>query len=162
MEKILSHGERLRPEWPVSGTTGYDFLNRVEALFIGPAGAQELERNYRRIIRQPLEFAAIARLAKRRALESGLSAGARRLAERLLKLGGPELGYRRLKTQDLYRAIVETIASLEVYRTYVDPGSPVPSNVDRGLLEAALADARSRGRAAPSSQILSGMPDHTD
>ncbi|HEU5041172.1 MAG TPA: alpha-amylase family glycosyl hydrolase, partial [Gemmatimonadales bacterium] len=28
VEKILSHGERLRSEWRVAGTTGYDFLNQ--------------------------------------------------------------------------------------------------------------------------------------
>ncbi len=37
VEKILEPGERLR-DWPVQGTTGYDFLNDVEALFVDPAG----------------------------------------------------------------------------------------------------------------------------
>ena len=49
-------GERLRPEWPVAGTTGYDFLNQAEALFIDPQGYEAIEADYRRIIRQPLEF----------------------------------------------------------------------------------------------------------
>ena len=38
VEKILERGEPLRPEWPVEGTTGYEFLNDVTALFVDPAG----------------------------------------------------------------------------------------------------------------------------
>ena len=33
-EKILEPGEQLRPEWPIDGTTGYDFLNRAGGLFV--------------------------------------------------------------------------------------------------------------------------------
>ena len=35
VEKILEPGEQLR-DWPVEGTTGYDFLNDAEALFVDP------------------------------------------------------------------------------------------------------------------------------
>ena len=52
------------------------------------SGYDALEADYRRVIRQPLEFPAIARQGKRLVLETGLSAGVRRLADRLLKLMG--------------------------------------------------------------------------
>ncbi|HEX6106441.1 MAG TPA: malto-oligosyltrehalose synthase [Gemmatimonadales bacterium] len=147
VEKILSHGERLRTDWPVAGTTGYDFLNEVEALFLSPEGFAELEREYHRVIRQPLDFAATARHGKRLILESGLSAGVRRLAERLLKLAGPYRPLPPVPIAALGRAIVETIAALPVYRTYVDDRHPIPEGEDRRLLEGALAEARARGRA---------------
>jgi (1->4)-alpha-D-glucan 1-alpha-D-glucosylmutase len=146
-EKILSPGEWPRREWPVAGTTGYDFLNQTEGLFIRPEGYGFIEGEYRRIIRQPLEFSAIARLAKRRVLESALSAGVRRLAERLLKLSAITRALPAVTVHALTVAIVETIASLPVYRTYVDSTRPVPEGEDRRLLEAALNDARQRGRA---------------
>ena len=38
VEKILEPGERLRPDWPVEGTTGYEFLNDVTALFVVAGG----------------------------------------------------------------------------------------------------------------------------
>ncbi|HJR40439.1 MAG TPA: alpha-amylase family glycosyl hydrolase, partial [Gemmatimonadaceae bacterium] len=112
IEKILGHGERLRCEWPVAGTTGYDFLNQAEALFIDPPGWGSIEAEYRRTIRQPLEFSAIARQAKRLVLETGLSAGARRLADRLLKLAGPAHPLPRVSRRDLLRAVVEAIVAL--------------------------------------------------
>ena len=151
IEKILGHGERLRPEWPVAGTTGYDFLNQTEALFIDPVGWQLIEQEYRRTIRQPLAFPAIARRGKRLVLETGLSAGARRLADRLLKLAGPAHPLPQVPRRDLLRAVVETIAALPVYRTYVDGRTPLPGLEDRRLLEGALTEARSRGRSSPAA-----------
>jgi (1->4)-alpha-D-glucan 1-alpha-D-glucosylmutase len=154
VEKILSSGEGLRPDWPVAGTTGYDFLNQAEALFIDPDGYEALEADYRRVIRQPLEFPAIARHGKRLVLETGLSAGVRRLADRLLKLAGRGPTLPALPRRELIRAIVETIVALPVYRTYVDARSPTPGPEDRRLLEAAIAEARVRGRGTPAALDL--------
>jgi (1->4)-alpha-D-glucan 1-alpha-D-glucosylmutase len=154
VEKILSHEEALRPAWPVAGTTGYDFLNQVEALFIDPVGWDALEEEYRRVIRQPLEFPAIARQGKRLVLVTGLSAGVRRLADRLLKLAGPSHPLPEVPKQDLFRAIVETIIALPVYRTYIDGRSPAPGHEDRRLIEGALAEARVRGRSSAAALDL--------
>ena len=152
VEKILSYGERLRPEWPVAGTTGYDCLNQVEALFIDPGGYEAIEADYRRVIRQPLEFAAIARQGKRLVLETALSAGVRRLADRILKVPGQAVP--AVSRQELFRAIVETIVALPVYRTYVDGRSPVPDPEDLRLLEGAIADARTHGRSSAAALDL--------
>ncbi|HEU5170800.1 MAG TPA: malto-oligosyltrehalose synthase [Gemmatimonadales bacterium] len=155
-EKILSRGERLRDEWPVAGTTGYDFLNQVEALFLHPGGAAEIARDYRRLTRRPMGFAAVARGEKRRVLHAGLSAGVRRLASRLSRLShrraAPPVGL-----HELAAAIVETIVHLPVYRTYVDDRHPEPSPEDRALLESAIAAARAQGRATPRAlDLLAG------
>ncbi|MBA3258289.1 MAG: hypothetical protein H0T68_02335 [Gemmatimonadales bacterium] len=87
------------------------------------------------------------REGKRLVLEPALSAGVRRLAERLLKLPGTDRPRRGVPLQAVARAISETIIALPVYRTYVDERHPVPEGEDRRLLEAALAEARARGRA---------------
>ncbi len=154
VEKILSHGEGLRAEWPVAGTTGYDFLNQVEGLFIDPGGYEALEDEYRRVIRQPLEFPAVARQGKRLVLETGLSAGVRRLADRLLKVPAQAHSRSAVTPQELVRAIVETIVALPVYRTYVDGRSLIPGPEDLRLLEGALADARARGRSSAAALDL--------
>ncbi len=150
VEKILSQGEHLRDEWPVAGTTGYDFLNQAEALYIDPDGAEQLERDYRRIVRRHVGFSIAAIEAKRRSLETGLSSGVRRLAERLLRMSGAT-GPGRVRPHDLARAITETIVLLPVYRTYVDERRQELAPVDRGLLEDALAAARPSGRASPAA-----------
>jgi (1->4)-alpha-D-glucan 1-alpha-D-glucosylmutase len=155
VEKILSHGEHLRAEWPVAGTTGYDFLNLAEALFIPSDGYQALEADYRRVIRQPLTFPDLVREGKRLVLETALSAGVRRLAERLHRLGRARgEGTALPSVSALARAIAETIVALPVYRTYVDDRTPVPSGEDRRLLHDAVQEARGRGRAAASALDL--------
>jgi (1->4)-alpha-D-glucan 1-alpha-D-glucosylmutase len=156
MEKILSPGERLRDEWPVAGTTGYDFLNQAEALFLSPTGAEQMEQDYRRVTRQPLPFSAVAQAGKRRVLNAGLSAGVRRLAHRLLRLSARGVGP-PLVPHELAVAIVETIVHLPVYRTYVDDRHPEPGAEDRALLEGALSAARAGGRATPRAlDLLAG------
>jgi len=155
VEKILSHGEHLRTEWPVAGTTGYDFLNLAEALFIPAEGFSALEADYRRVIRQPLTFPDLVRQGKRLVLETALSAGVRRLAERLRRLGAARPEALLPSVPALARAITETIVALPVYRTYVDDRSPVPSGEDHRLLRDALREARARGRAAaPALDLL--------
>src|SRR5438105_8546169 len=46
-EKVLEPEEELPADWPVAGTTGYDFLNRVLGLFIDPDGEEPLAATYR-------------------------------------------------------------------------------------------------------------------
>jgi (1->4)-alpha-D-glucan 1-alpha-D-glucosylmutase len=46
VEKILQAGERLPADWPVDGTTGYDFLNLCGGLFVDPAGEAALSSLY--------------------------------------------------------------------------------------------------------------------
>ncbi len=61
VEKILAPGERLRPEWPVAGTTGYDFLNLVGGLFVDPAGEAPLTALYAELTGEARPFAEVAR-----------------------------------------------------------------------------------------------------
>ena len=41
-EKILGADEPLVETWPVHGTSGYDFLNQVNGLFVDPDAARDL------------------------------------------------------------------------------------------------------------------------
>src|SRR5207253_2305415 len=58
IEKILMPDERLPARWPIAGTTGYEFLNAVNGLFVDPAGARSLTATYARFIAARLEIAA--------------------------------------------------------------------------------------------------------
>ena len=56
IEKILTGSERLRAEWLVSGTTGYDFANLVNGLFVDPEAQMRVERVYRNFTGGEIEF----------------------------------------------------------------------------------------------------------
>ncbi|HUX09281.1 MAG TPA: alpha-amylase family glycosyl hydrolase, partial [Terriglobia bacterium] len=59
VEKILGRDEPLPGDWPVAGTTGYDFLNAVNGLFVDPNGLNTLEKNYRRFTGCELSYSEI-------------------------------------------------------------------------------------------------------
>lgn len=140
VEKILSGDETLPRDWPVQGTTGYDFLNEAEDLFIDPAGHAAIESAYRGLRHNPeLQFDSIAREGKRRALTGPLWPDVMRAA-RLAH------DWRfTASTREIADAIVELLVHLEVYRTYItEPG--IVSDGDRRRLEVAFRAARRSDR----------------
>ena len=61
VEKILAANEKLRPDWPVSGTTGYDFLNVLNGIFVARQNEQFFSTIYFRFLRQGAQrFADLA------------------------------------------------------------------------------------------------------
>ncbi|MBZ5586211.1 MAG: hypothetical protein LAQ30_29310 [Acidobacteriia bacterium] len=59
VEKILGRGEQLPRDWPVAGTTGYDFLNALNGIFLEPGGLARLEEIYSRRTGAYLPFAEL-------------------------------------------------------------------------------------------------------
>jgi (1->4)-alpha-D-glucan 1-alpha-D-glucosylmutase len=104
VEKILEPGERLRADWPVEGTTGYEFANDVTALFVDPAGEEPLTQLYAELTGERRPFAEIAHEAK---LEVAKTTFAQE--------------FDRLRTLYPYDRLEEAAAALHVYRTYVEP-----------------------------------------
>ena len=64
VEKILACTERLPPDWPASGTVGYEFLNDVCGLFVDPAGEQALTDLWLELSGDPRPFGVYALEAK--------------------------------------------------------------------------------------------------
>lgn len=141
VEKILSPGERLRESWPVQGTTGYEFLNELEAAFIDAEGAVRLEEAYRRLAGAPgrggIEEAAVR--GKELVLRTALAAD----VTRLTKLFRHAVHTRGGEAAGAAPAIRHFIATLPVYRTYIDARRTVHPD-DREVIDRALARARER------------------
>jgi (1->4)-alpha-D-glucan 1-alpha-D-glucosylmutase len=142
VEKILSTGERLRESWPVQGTTGYEFLNDLEAAFIDPPGAARLEEGYRGLVGSRARGGvgeAVVR-GKELVLRAALAAD----VSRLTRLFRRAVRARRAgEARGVAGAIRHFIATLPVYRTYLDGRGPVHAD-DRAVIERALAQARER------------------
>ncbi len=140
VEKILASNEALPEDWPVEGTTGYEFMTTLEDVFIDPAGAAAMEARYhdRRGART---FRAVALASKRRVLRSTLNADVRRIAP-LLAAVAKSAGWPSRPIAAYAGAIVEVVTQLTVYRTYIDSASPGVSPRDRAVLASAIARAR--------------------
>jgi (1->4)-alpha-D-glucan 1-alpha-D-glucosylmutase len=120
VEKILEPGERLR-DWPVEGTTGYEFLNDVMHLFVDPRAEEPLTRLYRELTGEERDFAQIAAEAKLEQAQTTFEPEVERL--RRLWPEAPELE--------------RSLAALHVYRTYVEPWSGRVEDEDRRRIEEA-------------------------
>jgi (1->4)-alpha-D-glucan 1-alpha-D-glucosylmutase len=138
-EKILATGEELPSDWPCAGTTGYDSLAAVGALFTGSDGAQQLGTQYARFAGGPSDFATAARAARRETADQQLTAEVSRLARLLGKLGDPVLD--SVPADELRTILAEMLAAFDVYRAYVVPGE-APSATSVGQVGAAAAAAR--------------------
>ncbi|HKN68461.1 MAG TPA: malto-oligosyltrehalose synthase, partial [Gemmatimonadaceae bacterium] len=158
VEKILSPGEKLRRSWPVQGTTGYEFLNDLEDIFLDRDGYAAIERRYRSLRRLTSgDFADVAHAGKVKILEGALQADVDRLVRRLQPLAND----RSPEPKALAKGIVQFIAALPVYRTYVDGRSATPDPDDVAVLDRAVevAQKRSNGKAPVVDLIRSTVLD---
>jgi (1->4)-alpha-D-glucan 1-alpha-D-glucosylmutase len=121
VEKILEPGEHLR-DWPVEGTTGYEFANDVTALFVDPRGEEPLTRWYQEFTGETRPFETIAHDAK---LALARTDFGREFAKLRSCLSGPWAHMGHLE---------DAAASLDVYRTYVEPWSGRVETADREAL----------------------------
>ena len=126
VEKILETGEKLPDTWPVAGTTGYDFLNMVNGLFVDPAGKAPLTALYRDLTGAGTEYDDVVREKKHRILKQSFSGEIRQLVDLLKRIRFRHRPFRDVVEPDLQEALMETIACFPVYRTYVRPEDQNP------------------------------------
>jgi len=140
VEKILEPGETLRREWPVAGTTGYDFLNVLGGLFIDSRAEHPLTELYRDFTGESVDCGEIVRAAKRQVLEQLFVGEVTHLTELLARAAQEPKG----RTGELRRALTELIACFPVYRTYILPEAGCAAAEDRAVVRRAVAEAAVR------------------
>ncbi|HEX7184673.1 MAG TPA: malto-oligosyltrehalose synthase [Thermoanaerobaculia bacterium] len=119
VEKILEPGEPLPEDWPVDGTTGYDFASLVGGLFVDAAGEAPLTDLYTELTGQGAGWPAMVREKKLMVLGELLASDVNRLAEVFLQVCERHRRYRDYTRFELRQAIREVAACFPVYRTYV-------------------------------------------
>jgi (1->4)-alpha-D-glucan 1-alpha-D-glucosylmutase len=124
VEKILEPGEALR-DWPVEGTTGYEFANDVTALFVDPAGEEPMTALYQELTGERRTFAEIAQEAKREVAQTTFAQE-----------------FDRLRALYAHDALEDAAAALHVYRTYIEPRANRVAPEDRAANEPLPEDLR--------------------
>jgi (1->4)-alpha-D-glucan 1-alpha-D-glucosylmutase len=150
-EKILVGDEVLPREWAVHGTTGYEFLNMVNGLFVDAGGARAVERLYQRLREGRGEFDDLFYLAKRLILRTAMSSELYVLARRLDRISEQHRWSRDFTQNSLLLALAEVIACFPVYRTYIQLTSTEVSAGDRQHVLRAIRDAKRRNRSTSES-----------
>ncbi|MBV8119929.1 MAG: malto-oligosyltrehalose synthase [Alphaproteobacteria bacterium] len=148
VEKILARYETL-PDWPVAGTTGYDFVNQVLAIFIDPAGEAGMTRLYRRMTPRQDSFDEVLYACKNRIMNVNLASEMNVLGREFHQLAMREWRTRDFTMGRMLAALKEVVAAFPVYRTYVSPRGA--SADDLRYIDWALGIARKRWRGADIS-----------
>jgi (1->4)-alpha-D-glucan 1-alpha-D-glucosylmutase len=142
VEKILGRDEALPPDWPVQGTTGYEFLNTVNGIFVQPEGFQRLEEAYSRRTGSYLPFAELCYASTKLVMQSLFTGDVNALAHHLGALAARHRQARDIRMSELNDALVEVTACLPVYRTYIHEFAISPE--DRRVIARTIALARRR------------------
>jgi (1->4)-alpha-D-glucan 1-alpha-D-glucosylmutase len=148
-EKILTGREKLRKDWPLDGTTGYDFANLVNGLFVNRASADRMERIYRSFAGNAPDFPDQVYDCKKLILKTGLASELNVLANLLSRIALANRHTCDFTLNSLRSALAEIIASFPVYRTYVNYEEI--SGEDRRYAEQAIDAGRRRSGAADLS-----------
>ncbi len=139
VEKILEGNETLPSEWPVSGTTGYDFINALGSVTVNAAGLDLITRDYVQLTGNHATFADVEYEQRKRVVELLFSGEAHSLSLHLNLLAEGDRYAKDASPRGLHAALVEVTACLPVYRTYTRSfriRSQDLVHIDQALLEA--------------------------
>ncbi len=152
VEKILGPDEPLSPDLRASGTTGYDFLDTVNALFVDPRGLQQLGRFYRDFTEMIDSFDDVCYDRKTQVIAELFAGEMRSLGGELAALAALDRNARDFASSELLAALTEITACMRVYRTYVREAPA--SGRDRCVVQRAVREARHRAGTAIDDRVL--------
>jgi (1->4)-alpha-D-glucan 1-alpha-D-glucosylmutase len=140
VEKILGPDEDLRRDWPVAGTTGYEFIGSLANLLVDGRGETTMTEGYDRFLGEASDYHKLVLVNKRRLLTRNLAGELDALKDMVGALAAKHPATRDFGADSLRRAIIELVAALPVYRSYVNVAGP--SQADRDVLEGAVEAAK--------------------
>jgi (1->4)-alpha-D-glucan 1-alpha-D-glucosylmutase len=143
-EKILEPGEYLRESWPIEGTSGYDFLNVALGVLVFPEGMKHLNEIYEEFTSEPVNFHEIAHEKKINVAQEALGSDVNRLTSILVGICEANRDQRDSTRADMRRAIRETAACFDVYRSYVEPVRGEIAAEDNAHIAGAIECAKQR------------------
>lgn len=127
VEKILAKGEQLPAEWPVSGTTGYEFIASLAEVLVDDNSLERLEKVHNETLGVTVDRQNALRDAKGLMTDrnfEGEFTTLLNLASDLAQHNGVEI-----QTDDIHHALRELLIAFPVYRTYGTAEGLTPSDV---------------------------------
>lgn len=136
-EKILEPGEWLRDNWPIAGTSGYDFMNQALGLLVQPEGLLRLGEHYRTFTGDEATFPVTAHDKKLNVTQEALGSDVNRLATIFVEICEANRDFRDFTRAEIRRAIREFASCFSIYRTYVVPSRKEITDEDREIISKA-------------------------
>lgn len=146
VEKILAGDEKLRADWPVHGTTGYEFANQLVQLLVPAQKMPQIALIYERFLGDKPDYREIVYHSKKLVMLSSMASEVNVLGQLLNRISESHRWYRDFTVNSLTTVVREVIACFPVYRTYLDPDPPA-SDSDVHIIKRAINLARRRNPA---------------
>ena len=140
VEKILDNEERLPTNWPIDGTVGYDFLAKVNRLWMSDQHSDKLTSTYADFTGHSIDLGALIREKKDFIVGHAFAYEHHRLSEMAVNIARQSYLTRDLSAQQLHDAVAQVTASLSVYRTYRT--ATTLSEADKAVIAEAVRSAR--------------------
>jgi (1->4)-alpha-D-glucan 1-alpha-D-glucosylmutase len=141
VEKILEPREYLPPEWPVRGTSGYDFVYLANGIFIQTANEKRFDVLYAQVLGHPADPDEIIYRSKLQVMQTALASEVYALTNLLSRIAASNRKARDFTDNILETVIRQAIAAFPVYRTYIDDRGEY-SERDVAFLRYAIARAK--------------------
>jgi (1->4)-alpha-D-glucan 1-alpha-D-glucosylmutase len=140
IEKILDNDEQMPPEWRIDGSVGYDFLAKVNRLWMSDQFVDRLTATYADFTEHPVNLAALIREKKDYIFGFLFAFAHARLASMATQIARSSSHTRDLSPRQIRDALAQITAALGVYRTYRTAESL--SDTDKRVLTDAVSTAR--------------------
>ncbi|MFI5343320.1 MAG: malto-oligosyltrehalose synthase [Chlamydiales bacterium] len=148
VEKILVGEEQLNAHWMIAGTTGYDYLNLVNGLFVVHEHHYQMQQIYDQFIGHHQMLSDIVYACKKEILTRSMSSELSILTGYLEEICAQHRLSSDYASASLKDALREIVACFPVYRAYINMQSHRPVEQDRAVICEAVEKAKRLNRAS--------------
>ena len=120
VEKILESTEKLPAYWTVQGTTGYDFMNYVNGIFVMQKNEKEMTKAYEKFTGAQFDYYGVMTAKKRLIIGKRMAGDVDNLASAIKDIMSKYRHGSDITMYGIKRALVEVLAFFPVYRAYVN------------------------------------------
>ncbi len=147
VEKILEKDEHIPEDWPVEGTTGYDFLAMVNNLLTNPGKGSDFYSYYNEWIDKTDDFSGVFYRKNRFILYKRLKGELENLTRECVNIKA--ISALNLDEQKVKTTIAEFLVFCPVYKVYHSPSSF--SESDKQLVTSVFAEVKNNKRAGENA-----------
>jgi len=146
IEKILARDEQLPSDWPISGTTGYEFIAALGDVFVDETQSRRLDEIYAGIDPQHADIETAEAEAKTLMVDVNFEGEVTTLVRLAAEILADEPDAPTIDHTALQHSLRDLLVAFPVYRTY---GTVEGLNAaDRDLLDTVIDRARSASNGA--------------
>ncbi|MBZ5495341.1 MAG: malto-oligosyltrehalose synthase [Acidobacteriia bacterium] len=151
-EKILVGDEALRPGWEIEGTTGYDFLNLLNGVFVDRARRRTFVHLYQKFTgwSGPYE-SMVFEHSKKLIMQVSMSSELNVLARMLDRVSEQHRWSRDFTLENLRDALRDVVSCFPIYRTYIESDATRVDSEDERYIRLAISVAKRRNPALSAS-----------